>query len=131
MFLSQAVGTIRGSLLQVNPKLEESARSLGRTPWQTWTEITLPLVSPGVLSGALLVFLTAIKELPATLLLAPIGFNTLAVHIWKATENVSYSDAAAGALVMLVISISSTLLLLSQSSLRELVTEAPVLKEVD
>ncbi len=132
MFLSQPVGTIRGSLLQVNPKLEESARSLGRTPWQTWTEITLPLVTPGVLSGALLVFLTAIKELPATLLLAPIGFNTLAVHIWKATENVSYSDAAAGALVMLVISISSTLLLLSQSSLRELVAEAPVLfKEVD
>ena len=77
-------------------------------------------------------FLTAIKELPATLLLAPIGFNTLAVHIWKATENVSYSDAAAGALVMLVISISSTLLLLSQSSLRELVAEAPILfKEVD
>ncbi len=132
MFLSQPVGTIRGSLLQVNPKLEESARSLGRTPWQTWTEITLPLVTPGVLSGALLVFLTAIKELPATLLLAPIGFNTLAVHIWKATENVSYSDAAAGALVMLVISISSTLLLLSQSSLRQLVAEAPVLfKEVD
>ena len=132
MFLSQPVGTIRTSLLQVNPKLEESARSLGRTPWQTWTEITLPLVTPGVLSGALLVFLTAIKELPATLLLAPIGFNTLAVHIWKATENVSYSDAAAGALVMLVISISSTLLLLSQSSLRELVAEAPVLfKEVD
>lgn len=132
MFLSQPVGTIRGSLLQVNPKLEESARSLGRTPWQTWTEITLPLVSPGVLSGALLVFLTAIKELPATLLLAPIGFNTLAVHIWKATENVSYSDAAAGALVMLVISISSTLLLLSQSSLRQLVAKAPVLfKEVD
>ena len=132
MFLSQPVGTIRTSLLQVNPKLEESARSLGRTPWQTWTEITLPLVTPGVLSGALLVFLTAIKELPATLLLAPIGFNTLAVHIWKATENVSYSDAAAGALVMLVISISSTLLLLSQSSLRELVAEAPILfKEVD
>jgi iron(III) transport system permease protein len=132
MFLSQSVGTVRSSLLQVNPQLEESARSLGRTPWQTLTEITLPLISPGVLSGAVLVFLTAIKELPATLLLAPIGFNTLAVHIWKATENVSYSDAAAGALVMLAVSISSTLLLLSQSSLRELIAEAPaLLKEVD
>lgn len=123
LFLPQSVGTVRSSLLQVNPQLEESARSLGRTPWQTLKEITLPLVRPGVLSGAALVFLTAIKELPATLLLAPIGFNTLSVHIWKATENVSYSDAAAGALVMLVVSISSMLLVLSQSSIKELTIE--------
>ncbi|MEI2577261.1 ABC transporter permease [Scytonema sp. PRP1] len=70
LFVSQSVGTVRSSLLQVNPQLEESARSLGRTPWQTFREITLPLLSPGVLGGAALVFLTAIKELPATLLLA-------------------------------------------------------------
>ena len=114
LFLPQSVGTVRSSLLQVNPQLEESARCLGRTPWQTLREITLPLVRPGVLSGAVLVFLTATKELPATLLLAPIGFNTLATDIWKATENVSYSDAAAGSLAMLVVSMGSTLLILSQ-----------------
>jgi iron(III) transport system permease protein len=131
LFLPQAVGTVRSSLLQVNPQLEESAQSLGRTPWQTLKEITLPLVRPGVLSGAVLVFLTAIKELPATLLLAPIGFNTLAVHIWKATENVSYSDAAAGSLAMLVVSIGSTLLLLSQSSMKELTTETQRWREFD
>ncbi|OWY68429.1 iron ABC transporter permease [cyanobacterium TDX16] len=132
MFLSQSVGTVRSSLLQITPQLEESARSLGKNPWQTFTAITFPLLRPGVLSGALLVFLTAIKELPTTLLLAPIGFNTLAVHIWKATENVSYSDAAAASLVMLVVSIGSTLLLLSQTSWRELITENPILiKEVD
>jgi len=133
LFVSQSVGTVRSSLLQVNPQLEESAQSLGRTEWQTFREITLPLVSPGVLSGAALVFLRAIKELPATLLLAPIGFNTLATHIWKATENVSYSDAAAGALVMLVISISSTLLLLSQNRGKALTVEArrSLQREVD
>jgi len=133
LFVSQSVGTVRSSLLQVNPQLEESAQSLGRTEWQTFREITLPLVSPGVLSGAALVFLRAIKELPATLLLAPIGFNTLATHIWKATENVSYSDAAAGALVMLVISISSTLLLLSQNRGKVLTVEArrSLQREVD
>jgi len=132
MFLSQSVGTVRSSLLQITPGLEESARSLGKNPWQTFKAITFPLLRPGVLSGALLVFLTAMKELPATLLLAPIGFNTLAVHIWKATENVSYSDAAAASLVMLVVSIGSTLLLLSQTSWRELTTETPILiKEVD
>ncbi|KAB8330432.1 iron ABC transporter permease [Scytonema tolypothrichoides VB-61278] len=133
LFVSQSVGTVRSSLLQVNPQLEESAQSLGRTEWQTLREITLPLVSPGVLSGTALVFLTAIKELPATLLLAPIGFNTLATHIWKATESVSYTDAAAGALVMLVISMSSTLLVLSQSPSKAFTIEArrSLQREVD
>jgi iron(III) transport system permease protein len=132
MFLSQSVGTIRSSLLQIFPELEESARSLGKTPWQTFCAITLPLLRPGVWSGMLLVFLTAIKELPATLLLAPIGFNTLSVQIWKATENVSYSDAAASSTVMLAVSIGATLLLLSQSNLRELIADAPIfIKEAD
>ena len=112
LFLPQSVGTIRSSLLQLHPQLEESARLLGRTPWQTLKEITFPLVRPGVLNGAVLVFLTAIKELPATLLLAPIGFDTLATEIWKATENVSFSDAAVGSLAMLVVSMGSTLPLL-------------------
>lgn len=131
LFLPQSVGTLRSSLLQVYPQLEESARSLGRTSWQTLKEITLPLVCPGVLSGAVLVFLTAIKELPATLLLAPIGFNTLAMHIWKATENVAYGDAAAGSLAMLVVSISSTLLLLSQSNFKELTTNTQKWRKFD
>ncbi|MUG99162.1 ABC transporter permease subunit [Scytonema sp. UIC 10036] len=124
LFVSQSIGTVRSSLLQVHPQIEESARSLGRSSWQTLTEVTLPLVCPGILGGAALVFLTAIKELPATLLLAPIGFNTLATHIWKATESVSYSDAASGALVMLVISMSCTLLVLSQSRYKTLTLEA-------
>jgi iron(III) transport system permease protein len=114
MFLPQAIGTVRGALLQVNPAVEESARSLGRTSWQTLQEITLPLIQPGILAGAMLVFLTALKELPATLLLAPIGFNTLSVHIWKSTESVSYSDAAAGATVMLFISLGLTWCVLCQ-----------------
>ncbi|WGV28193.1 ABC transporter permease [Halotia branconii] len=133
LFIAQSVGTVRSSLLQVNPNLEESAQSLGKTPWQTLIKITLPLVSPGILGGSALVFLTAIKELPVTLLLAPIGFNTLATHIWKATESVSYSDAAAAALVMLVVSISATLFVLSQSRYKGLTIEAQrsLQREVD
>jgi iron(III) transport system permease protein len=114
LFLPQSVGTIRSSLLQVNPQLEESARSLGRTPWQTLREITLPLVSPGVIGGAAIVFLTALKELPATMLLSPIGFKTLATQIWQATEDVAFTDAAAASLTLLVVSASSTVLLLGK-----------------
>ncbi len=119
LFLPQSLGAIRTSLLQVNPQLEESARSLGRNPWQALREITLPLVRPGVLSGAVLVFLTAIKELPATMLLAPIGFNTLATQIWQATENVDFADAAASSLTMLLVSMGSTLLVLSQENVKK------------
>ncbi len=119
LFLPQSVGTVRSSLLQVNPQLEESARSLGRNAWQTLREVTLPLVQSGVLSGAVLVFLTAIKELPATMLLAPIGFRTLATQIWQATENVDFADAAAASLAMLLVSMSSTLLVLSQENVKK------------
>jgi iron(III) transport system permease protein len=130
MFLPQSIGAMRGSLLQVNPQLEDASRSLGRTAGQTLREITLPLLKSGIVSGAALVFLTSLKELPATLLLAPIGFNTLSVHIWKSTESVFYSDAAAGALILLVISLGLTLML-SQHSLKALPPDAIRLRDFD
>ena len=121
LFIPQGVGTLRSSLLQVSPSLEESARSLGRTPWQTLREVTIPLVRPGIISGAMLIFLTAIKELPATLLLSPIGFRTLATEIWQATaENAAFTQAAVASLMMLVVSTLATLIILSQErSLRK------------
>ncbi|MGM0457467.1 MAG: ABC transporter permease [Cyanobacteriota bacterium] len=118
LFIPQGVGTLRSSLLQVSPSLEESARSLGRTPWQTLREVTIPLVRPGIISGAMLIFLTALKELPATLLLSPIGFRSLATEIWQATaENVAFTQAAVASLMMLVISTLATLIILSQERL--------------
>ena len=104
LFLPQAVGSVRSSLLQVSPRLEEAARSLGRTPLQTLAAITLPLVRPGILAGAGLVFLTAMKELPATLLLSPIGFKTLSTSIWSATSEGSFTKAAIPAVVLILLS---------------------------
>ena len=118
LFIPQGVGTLRSSLLQIAPSLEESARSLGRTPWQTLREVTIPLLRPGLISGAMLIFLTAIKELPATLLLSPIGFRTLATEIWQATaENAAFTQAAVASLMMLVVSTLATLIILSQERL--------------
>jgi iron(III) transport system permease protein len=118
MFLPQSVGTIRGSLLQVNPRLEESARCLGQTPWQTLRKVTIPLVRPGITSGVALIFLTAIKELPATLLLSPIGFRTLASQIWVATNDAAFVDAAAASLGLLLVCAGLTLVLVSQERYR-------------
>jgi len=87
---------------------------LGRSPWQTLKEVTIPLVRPGITSGAVLVFVTAIKELPATILLSPIGFKTLAVEIWESTNDARFASAAAASFGMLVICTGLTFIILSQ-----------------
>jgi len=103
-FLPQAVGAQRLSLLQVNPRLEEASRSLGSTPARTLARITVPLARPGVLTGTALVLLTAMKDLPITLILAPIGFSTLATEMWQYTSTGSYGRAAAPALALVLVS---------------------------
>ncbi len=113
-FLPEAVGSARASLLQISPRLEEAARNLGRTPAQTLTSITVPLLKPGLLTGLALVFLTGMKELPATLLLGPTGFNTLATRIWSGTEQASFAHTAAPALLLVLVSAVSVWLILSQ-----------------
>jgi iron(III) transport system permease protein len=104
LFLPAAVGAVRTSLLQASPRLEEAARSLGRTPLQVFISITLPVVRPGILAGASLVFLLTMKELPATLILSPIGFKTLATSIWGAASEAFFAQAAAPALLLILAS---------------------------
>jgi iron(III) transport system permease protein len=104
LFLPLAVGVTRATLLQVSPRVEEAARSLGRRPFAVLRTVTGPLISSGVMAGAALVFLTAIKELPATLILAPIGFETLATEIWKSTSVGFFERGAMPSLALLAIS---------------------------
>ena len=104
LFLSPAVEAARTSLLQVNPEIEDAARSLGRTPPAVLASITVPLVRPGIMAGAALVFLLTMKELPATLILSPIGFNTLATSIWSAASEAFFARAAAPALLLIAVS---------------------------
>lgn len=102
-FAPEAVGVTRASLLAVSPRIEEAARTLGRRPAGVLREVTLPIIRPGLAAGAALVFLTAMKELPTTILLAPTGFDTLAVRIWSATSEGFFARAAAPALLMMVV----------------------------
>jgi iron(III) transport system permease protein len=103
-FFPQALAGVSAALRGVSPGVEEAARGLGRGPWSVLVTVTVPLVRPGMLAGAALVFLSAMKELPATLLLRPIGFDTLATEIWKFTSLGSYSRAAPPALLLIVLS---------------------------
>lgn len=104
LFIPQAVGAQRSSLLQVSSTLEEAAQSLGKRPSTIFRRITLPLVKPGMLAGAALVFLTCMKELPATLILSPLGFNTLSAEIWSNIGEAFFARAAAPTLLLLLLS---------------------------
>lgn len=104
LFLPQAVGSQRASLLQISPGLEEAARSLGKHPFAVFRKITFPLVVPGVLAGGALVFLTSMKELPAALILSPLGFSTLSIQVWSNINEAFFAKAAAPALLLLFLS---------------------------
>ena len=103
-FFPQGLSGVESALERVSPRLEEAARGLGRGPLDTLREVTVPLARSGVLAGAALVFLSSMKELPATLLLRPIGFDTLATEIWKLTSVGAYSRAAVPALTLIAVS---------------------------
>ena len=104
LYLSPALGAVRTSLLQISPRIEEAARGLGNSPIRAFSSVTLPVARPGLLAGWALVFLLVMKELPATLILSPIGFNTLATSIWSAASEAFFARAALPALLLIAAS---------------------------
>jgi len=111
LFLARSVGTIRNSLARVPENLTEIAATLGQPRSRVFYRVTLPLAAPGILTGTLLVFLSAMKELPATLMLRPTGFETLATEIWNNTAIFRFSEAAPYALLLVVIAAIPTFLI--------------------
>ncbi|MGO1182003.1 ABC transporter permease [Micrococcaceae sp. AOP34-BR2-30] len=103
IFLPKAIGSARSAIAQVPASLEEVSRTLGRGPLHTWTTITARLSTPGIATGGLLVAVTAMKELPATLMLLPIGANTLATELWRHTNMSSYAAAAPYAIALVLV----------------------------
>jgi iron(III) transport system permease protein len=103
-FGAQSVRAAVVSVGAVPSRLEDAARMLGAERWRRLLRIDLPLMAPGLAAGAGLVLLSTMKELPATLLLAPIGFETLATRIWGSTEENALAQAGLSALVLLALS---------------------------
>ncbi len=113
-FLPQAVGSTRTSLLQMNTKWVDAARTLGERPVGAFRRVTMPNIRSGIVAGGALVFLTTMKELPVTLILRPSGFDTLATQIWAAQRTALYQYAAVPALILLIVSGLSMVVLLQQ-----------------
>jgi iron(III) transport system permease protein len=103
-FGSQALRAAQVAVAAVPGRLDDAARILGAGRLRRLRTVDLPLAAPGLLAGAGLVLLSTMKELPATLLLAPAGFETLATRIWNATEDAFLADASLAALALLLLS---------------------------
>lgn len=96
---------------RISPNLANAARSLGRTHYQVLREIYLPLLKGSFGSALLLVFVDCVKELPATLLLRPFNFNTLATRVHDQASLENLAQAAPAAIVMIVVGVSAVALL--------------------
>ncbi len=103
-FLAEAIGPVRSSLYQASPRLEEAARSLGYGRLKAFFLATFPVMRNGLIVSAAFVFMSAMKELPITFLLAPVGYETLAVNVWSYTAEAMFAEAAPYALVILLFS---------------------------
>lgn len=115
-FIPQAVGTMESSILQVDPKHVEAARSMGDGSLRSFRRVVFPQIAPGVIAGGALVFLTTMKELPATLLLRPLGGETIVTYIWQVQEAAYYGQAAVPALILVGVSALSMLIILRQET---------------
>jgi iron(III) transport system permease protein len=111
LFLPLAVGAVRTSVEQSPVRLEEVARSLGHSPRRVLARVTVPLALPGIGAGAAMVFLTAMKELPATLLLRPTGMETLATRLWRYTSVSDFASAGPYAVALMLVAALPTALL--------------------
>ncbi|HEX5502667.1 MAG TPA: ABC transporter permease subunit, partial [Thermomicrobiales bacterium] len=111
LFLPMAMVGVRSALAQAAPALSEAARALGNRPVAVFARVTLPLIAPGIGAAAALVFLFVATELTTTLLLAPIGTQTLATRVWAETGTLSYAAAAPYAALMVLISAPAVYLL--------------------
>ena len=104
-FLTIAYGTIESGFSALNPDLGAASRVLGRSRIQTLLGIQLPIIKPALIAAVLLVFVDSMKELPATLLLRPFNFDTLATHVYTYASLSSLEDAALPAMTIVAVGI--------------------------
>ncbi len=113
-FLAVSLGTVESSLGQIKPSLDEAAASLGYRPAKTLLQVHAPLMSSGLLTAVLLVFVEVMKELPATLIVRPFDFDTLAVRVYRLAADERLAEAAAPALAIVLAGIIPVVLLSRQ-----------------
>jgi iron(III) transport system permease protein len=116
-FLAVSLQTVEASLGKISPSLDDAARSLGARAGAALRRVHLPLIRGGLMTAFILVFVETMKEMPATLLLRPFGFNTLAVEIWERTSEAMWQEASVPALTLVGVGLLPVIVLVRLSSL--------------
>jgi iron(III) transport system permease protein len=110
-FLAVSFSTVEASLGKIKPSLDDAARSLGHSPASTLVKVHTPMMWGGLLTAAMLVFVDVMKELPATLIIRPFNFDTLAVRVYNLASDERLTEAAGPALAIVVVGIIPVILL--------------------
>ncbi|WP_242020757.1 iron ABC transporter permease [Microcoleus sp. FACHB-1515] len=118
-FLAVSLGAVEASLGRIKPSLDDAARSLGHNSRQTLIRVHAPLMRSGLLTAAILVFVDVMKELPATLIVRPFNFDTLAVRVYQLASDERLAEAAAPALAIVLVGLLPVLLLSWQLQSRD------------
>jgi iron(III) transport system permease protein len=125
-FHAMALSALGARMGRIDESLDDAARSLGADRNRVLAEVHLPLLWPGMVTGALLVFVEVMKELPATALLRPLGGDTLAVAVWEATKDSRFDTAALPALLIVAVGLVPVVMLVRLSRRGERMSEEPV-----
>lgn len=115
-FIAVAFNPLENALARIRPSIPEASRSLGVSGLALFRRIYLPLLLPGVLSAALLVFVDVLKEMPATLIMRPFGWDTLAVRIFEMTSEGEWARASLPALTLVLVGLLPVILLIRRSA---------------
>ncbi|KZB60419.1 iron ABC transporter permease [Thalassospira sp. MCCC 1A02491] len=110
-FMAVSYGSIEAALGKVRPSMDDAARTLGESPWGTLKRIHFPMVRGGILAASVLVFVDGMKELPATLILRPFNFDTLATHVYQFAKDEMIEQAALGALTIVLVGVVPVIML--------------------
>jgi iron(III) transport system permease protein len=110
-FLAVSIGTVEAALLKIRPSMDDAARSLGYRPAQVLRKVHIPVMRGSLLTAVLMVFVDVLKELPATLILRPFDFNTLAVRAYELASDERLADASTAAIAIVLAGIVPVIIL--------------------
>jgi iron(III) transport system permease protein len=110
-FLAVSFNTIESSLSKIKPSLDDASRSLGDNAFNTLIKIHTPLMWGGILTASMLVFVDVMKELPATLVMRPFNFDTLAIRVYQYASDERLIEASAPALAIVLVGIIPVIIL--------------------
>ena len=121
-FLAVSLGAVESGLTKIRPSLDDAARSLGCSPTETLVRVHVPLMGGSILTAIMLVFVDVMKELPATLVMRPFNFDTLAVRVYQYASDERLVEASAPALMILIVGLIPVILLSRQIARQPSVT---------